>query len=315
MPARFTLRQLEYFVAVAECGSVTGAADRVNVSSPSISSAIAQLEASFGLSLFVRRHAKGLSLTRHGTQFFEQARAVLAQAGRLNDLANSVAQRVQGPLHVGCFLTFAQVILPQLRRSFSDAYPDVELHQVEQNQSDLFDGLRNAQLDVAIGYDMDMPRDLEFVPLASLTPYAILPVDHPLAARKSLRPEDLAPFPMVLLDLPISTRYFLSIFADRGLKPKIAERSRDMGVMQSLVGQGFGYSVANIRPWSNRSPDGRRLCYVPLVPGVRPLTVGLFLAEGARASLTVSTFVDHCLANLTPGKVAALRQGLDGIPD
>lgn len=59
MPLRFTLRQLEYLVAVGECGSIVLAADRVNVSSPSISAAIAQLEQELGLQLFVRRHANG----------------------------------------------------------------------------------------------------------------------------------------------------------------------------------------------------------------------------------------------------------------
>jgi DNA-binding transcriptional LysR family regulator len=69
MPLRFTLRQLEYLVAVAECGSVALAAERCHVSSPSISAAISQLEQEFGLQLFVRRHAQGLSLTEGGRQF------------------------------------------------------------------------------------------------------------------------------------------------------------------------------------------------------------------------------------------------------
>ena len=63
---RFTLRQLEYFVAVGECGSIALASEKVNVSSPSISAAINQLEKEFGLPLFVRQHAQGLSLTLAG---------------------------------------------------------------------------------------------------------------------------------------------------------------------------------------------------------------------------------------------------------
>ena len=81
MPSRFTLRQLEYLVAVGSCGSVARAAEQVNVSPPSISAAIAQLEQEFGLPLFVRRHAQGLSLTQGGRQLVEQAHVVLAEAG------------------------------------------------------------------------------------------------------------------------------------------------------------------------------------------------------------------------------------------
>ena len=101
MSLRFTLRQLEYLVAVADCGSVALAAERVNVSSPSISAAIGQLEATFGLQLFIRRHAQGLSLTEGGRQFTATAREVLAMAGRLTDTAAEITGRVAGPLTVG----------------------------------------------------------------------------------------------------------------------------------------------------------------------------------------------------------------------
>ena len=81
MPQRFTLRQLESLVAIADCGAAAVAAERVNVSSPLISAAVAQLEAACGLHLAVRRHAQGLSLTEGGRQFTAQARAVLGAAG------------------------------------------------------------------------------------------------------------------------------------------------------------------------------------------------------------------------------------------
>lgn len=311
MPLRFTLRQLEYLVAVGECGSIAVAAERVNVSSPSISAAIAHLEQEFGLPLFLRRHAQGLTLTRAGQQFYDHARQVLAQAGRLNDLAASITQTVQGPLHVGCLITFAQVILPQVRRGFVDLYPKVEFHQVEGNQSELFEGLRRARLDAALGYDLDIPGDLTFVPLASLTPYVVLSPAHPLANRAQLSPQDLADHPMVLLDLPLSANYFLSGFTAVGVTARVVERTRDMGVMHSLVGQGFGYSIANIRPWSDRSPDGQPLRFVPLSGAVRPMQLGLILAEGAQASSLVRAFVDHCRSHLTPEKVRSLRAGID----
>ena len=311
MPLRFTLRQLEYLVAVGECGSIAVAAEKVNVSSPSISAAIAHLEQEFGLQLFIRRHAQGLTLTSAGRQVYDHARQLLLQAGQLNDLASSITQTVQGPLHVGCLITFAQVILPQVRRGFVDLHPQVEFHQVEGSQPDLFDGLRRATLDAALGYDLDIPSDLSFVPLASLTPYAVLTPAHPLADRAQVTPRDLADHPMVLLDLPLSADYFLSCFTAAGVVPRVVERTRDMGVMHSLVGQGFGYSIANIRPWSDRSPDGQPLRFVPLAGAVRPMQLGLILAEGAQSSFSVRAFVDYCRSHLTPEKVRSLRAGVD----
>lgn len=318
MPLRFTLRQLEYLVAVGECGSIALASDRVNVSSPSISAAIAQLEYAFGLPLFIRKHAHGLSLTQGGRQFVDQAKVVLAQAARLNDLANTITGKVRGPLNVGCLLTFAQVVLPHLRRGFVDQNPEVEFHQFERNQSEILDGLRQASLDIALSYDLNIPPDLEFVPLATLPPYVVLPTTHALAERTTLSPTDLADHPMILLDLPLSSDYFLGLFHDLGLKPRIAERTRDMAVMQSLVGQGFGYSIANIRPWSDRSPDGQRLRYVPLsgskIGALRPMRLGLVLSEGAQSSQTVRAFTDHCRAELTPESGHGLKLRFDG-PD
>ncbi|MBL4929286.1 LysR family transcriptional regulator [Fuscibacter oryzae] len=299
MPLRFTLRQLEYLVAVGEAGSIALASERVNVSSPSISAAIAQLEAEFGLALFVRKHAHGLTLTQGGRQFMAQAKAVLAEAARLNEIAGSITGQVRGPLSVGCLQTFAQVVLPQLRRSFMDRYPAVEFHQLELDQTGIFEGLRSAKLDVAISYDLDIPSDISFQPLISLPPYAVLEAAHPLANRTSLGPGDLADYPMVLLDLPFSNDYFISFFSRAGLRPRIVERTRDMGVMRSMVANGFGYSIANIRPMTDSAPDGRALRYVPLTGPVRSLNLGLALMEGAGMALTVRAFLDHAAERLS----------------
>ena len=311
MPLRFTLRQLEYFVAVGEAGSIAHASDKVNVSSPSISAAVSQMEEEFGLQLFVRKHAHGLSLTPAGHQFMAQAKSVLNEAHALSRLADNISGMVQGPLSVGCLLTFAQRVVPGLRRQFEAKYPNVRISQVEQDQARLFDLLRRAEIDVALTYDLDIPSDLNFLALAELPPYAILPEGHPLADRRSVSAEDLKDHPMVLLDLPISAEYFQSFFARIGARPLIAERTRDMAVMHSLVGNGFGYSIANIRPLSDQAPDGRPLVYVPLTGSARPLHLGLVTSGGADNVLTVKAFIDHCRASISAESIPGLRIGLE----
>ena len=138
-------------MAVGEEGSIALASDRVNVSSPSISSAITQLEEEFGLSLFVRKHAHGLTLSQAGQQFMAQARAVLAEADALNRLGGTISGKVQGPLNIGCLVTFAQVVLPALRRDFQDRFPDVTVRQFELNQVALVDGLRRTKRTPSLG--------------------------------------------------------------------------------------------------------------------------------------------------------------------
>nr|WP_209007773.1 LysR family transcriptional regulator [Roseibium litorale] len=292
---------MEYFVAVCDCGSIAHAAQKINVSSPSISAAIAQLEAEFGLKLFVRRHAQGLSLSQTGQLFLIAARETLEKANALNQLAANVAGTVRGNLRVGCLLTFAQIVLPRLRRSFVDRFPEVEFSQFERDQSELFNELRAAKLDVALTYDLNIPADFNFVSLVRLPPFALFSEGHPLAERQYVSPMDLASYPMVLLDLPMSADYFLSIFSSLGIRPEIVERTRDMAVMRSLVANNFGYSVANIRPLSNLAPDGNKLCFVPLSGPVRPLNMGLLMSQGSENSRTISTFIDHAKSFILQG--------------
>ena len=298
MALRYTLRQLEYLVAVGQAGSITLAAEGLNVSAPSISTAIAQLEAEFGLPLFVRKHAHGMSPTQSGREIIREAALALAAAGRLTELAAQYRGTVKGRLNIGCLLTFAQVLVPQLRRSFISRYPEVEFHQTESHQAALIEGLRDATLDVALTYDLSLPADLEFIELASLPPFVMLPSAHPLAGRPALTVAELIEQPFVLLDLPLSVDYFLSFFEKASLKPRIAERSRDMAVVQSLVANDFGYSIVNFRPLTNRAPDGKPLSFVPLTGQVKPMRMGLLCAQGSRASLTIRAFIDHALETI-----------------
>ena len=294
MPRRFTLRQLEYFVAVGELGSIAQAADKVNVSSPSISAAISQLEREFGLPLFVRRHAHGLSLTQAGRRMMEQVSLILRETDYLNDLAGDISGTVRGPLNIGCLVTSAQVVRPSIRRSFETEFHDVRIRQFELNQAEIFSALRRADIDVALTYDLDLPADLVFEALLELPPHVVVAPDHPLAAETSIHPHQLVGHPMVLLDLPFSSDYFLSFFAGLDAKPNIAERTRDMAVMRSLVANGFGYSIANVRPLNDMSPDGKPLKFIPLRQPARPMRMGLLMPTDAERANVIRAFVGHC---------------------
>lgn len=302
---RYTLRQLEYFVAVGETGSIARASERVNVSSPSISAAITQLEQEFGLPLFVRQHAQGLSLTQGGRQMLEQARAVLREAGVLMDIAGDISGSVRGPFSVGCLVTFAQVVLPTLRRVFEEAHPEVRLRQHELNQLEIFSALRRSEIDLALTYDLELPADLRFQPLHSLPPFVMVSEDHPLAGVEEVTVEDLRPHPMVLLDLPLSSDYFLSFFAN-GSRPQVAERTRDMAVMRSLVANGFGYAIANVRPLNQHAPDGKPLVFIPMAGPVRPMKMGLLMAQDADRSNLVRAFVEHSERMIRAGALPGL---------
>ena len=141
----------------------------------------------------------------------EQARKILVEADSLNRLAGTISGNVQGPLSVGCLLTFAQVLLPAIRRQFHTQYAEVQVSQIECDQQTLIEKMRHADIDIALTYDLEIPPDLEFIPLRSLPLYAVFAADHPLAKRETVSVETLVEFPMVLLDLPISRNYFMRL--------------------------------------------------------------------------------------------------------
>jgi DNA-binding transcriptional LysR family regulator len=308
MPLRFTLRQLEYFVAVGRAGSIAAASELVNVSSPSISTAIAQLEAEFGIQLFIRQHAQGLSLTPGGRRFFAEAKLVLDSAEGLHELASDIAEKPRGPINLGCLVTLAPVVLAALRRSFEAACPEARVSQAEASQQELLEMLQRAEIDVAITYDLEIPQDVGFEPLAALPPCAMLPAGHRLAGRSAVSLAELSDEPMVLLDLPLSREYFLSLFQTVGLRPKIAERSRDMAMVRSLVANGYGYALVNVRPSNELSPNGNALALVPLDGGIRPMTLGIATMRTDRKPRILRAFEEHCRSTIADDRIPGMAK-------
>lgn len=303
---RFTLRQLAYFVAVGEAGSVARAAQRISVSPPSISAAISQLEREFGIQLFIRQHAHGLSLTPGGRRFIKQARLVLEHADALHDLASDIAQKPRGPLSIGCLVTLAPLILATLRRGFENAHPEAQVSHAVAHQVRLLEMLRLAEIDVAITYDLEIPHDIAFEPLAALPAYILLAADDPYAARQWLTLEEICDKPMVLLDLPLSREYFVSMFQSRGLRPRIAERASEVSVLRSLVAHGFGYAMLNIRLKTDVAPDGGRLAMVPLKGEYRPMMLGIATVRSEHETSIVKAFRRHCRVEISEGRVPGL---------
>jgi DNA-binding transcriptional LysR family regulator len=312
MPLRFTLRQLEYFIAVGEAGSIALAAEKVNVTAPSMSSAIAQLEAGFGVQLFTRRHSQGSVLTPTGERFIEQARAILEAADKLNDMANIYTGSVRGSLRVGCMRTFVQLLVPQLRRSFEDKYVSVDFTQIELDQAQIFDALGSARIDVALTYDLSLPSEIDFRPLRALPPYVITDAGHPLARRHVVSAADLVDHDMVLLDMPYSSDYFLSLFRALGQRPRIAERTSDIAIQRSLVANGYGFGISNMRAASELSMDGKPVKYIPLKSDVPPLQLGLAMSRAAHVSRTIQAFIDHCHEAADAGMLPGFATGPEG---
>ena len=280
-------------VAVAECGSVLSASKEVNVSSSSISAAISQLEAELGVQLFVRQHARGLNLTSVGRQFFTEAKQILHNVALLSDLADDAVQSMRGPISIGCFVTLAPLVAASFRRSFMKEFPHVAVTMREGNQVELLAMLARAEIDIAITYDLDIPAGYDFKGLVDLPPQLILAEDDPLGNKTKIDIKDLVDQPMVLLDLPLSSTYFLSLFQEQGLRPQIFERVSNLSSLRSLVANGFGYGLLNISTKTNLAPDGKKLVFRQLVGKHRPMVFGVARMKSNYSSRIVTAFADH----------------------
>ena len=291
---RFTFRQLQYFIAAGEAGSIALASEAIRISPPSISTAIAQLERELGVQLFIRHHAQGMSLTPAGRVLLRDARRLIEQAEGLYAVASEATDQVRGQLAVGCLVTMAPMVLPELSHSFTTAYPQVTIRHHENHQEWLLNSLRRAEVDVAVTYDLQIPEEIRFTPLASLPPHALMAETHPLAGRAAVSLAELAGEPLILLDLPMSREYFLALFMTAGIQPTIHSRSPHQEVVRTMVANGYGYSVANVRPRSDLALDGRRVVRVPLAGDHEPMRIGIATLKQLRTSRLVQAFEDHC---------------------
>ena len=295
---RVTLRQLEYFVAAGEAGSIKLASETINISQPSISTAISDLEQTLGVQLFIRHHAQGVALTTEGRRLMTEARSLVQQAAGLHQIANELTTEIRGPLTVGALVTIAPVVLPTLVRSFQAMHPKAVITPAEVHQEALRDRLRQGEIDVAITYDLDLPADIGFEPIVALPPYAYVAEGHRLAKRAKVKLEDLADDGLVLLDLPLTREYFLSHFISAGLTPRIAFRSAYPEVVRGMVANGLGYGLANMPLGTDRAIDGKRYRVLELSGAYRPMTLGLARRGDAQSRKIVQAFAGHAKAEL-----------------
>ncbi|MCR8923139.1 LysR family transcriptional regulator [Dasania sp. GY-MA-18] len=294
---KFTLKQLRYFLAVAEYGNVTTASEHLFVSQPAISNAINQLEEYFGVQLLIRHHAKGVSLTQAGSDLLTEATQLLRHAEDVQTHIKEHSQSLSGEINLGCFVTLAPLYIPKLINQFNELYPDVSFVLNEGNIEEISQSLLSGKTELAFVYDLGLGDRIKIHELAQLTPKVLLPADHELAKKKSLKFKDLEHETMVLLDLPHSREYFQSLFDGHGFKPQIRHRTGSYELVRSLVGNGYGYSIVNLSPQTNICYDGSSIVAIPLAENARPLSLVVARAANVRLPKRSEVFLEFCKEN------------------
>lgn len=290
----YTLRQLNYAIAVVDLGSITQASKKLGISQPAISAALNELEREFALTIFARRPAQRISLTPAGQRFIDKARLLLDRVHDFETDAIGLRREIKGKLEIGCFAPTAPFMIPLIIAGLSENYPDIELHLHESDLDELNRGLASSTIDAALTYDLKLDRGVRFEPLVRTPVYALLSASDPLASEESVSLYDLAERPMIAFDLPITGQFFRSPFQSLGLQPRVAYQVKSYEMVRGLVGAGVGFSLLIMRPTSDQTYEGKAVVCRPLREPLPSPHYGVAFNAQSLPTRLVGTFAEHC---------------------
>ena len=194
-----TLTQLNYTLAVAEEGNFTKAAEKCFVTQPTLSMQVQKLEEELTIKLF-NRNTKPISLTPIGLKVIEQAKVILKEAKRLDDVVTSEKGIIEGDFNVGIIPTVMPTLLPLFLSTFIKKFPKVNLKIEELNTASIIEELKNGKLDAGIAATpLDDPKLTE-KPLYYEPFVGYIPENHSLSKLKSLSVEDLEKIYILILE-------------------------------------------------------------------------------------------------------------------
>ncbi|HEY2446494.1 MAG TPA: LysR family transcriptional regulator [Rhizomicrobium sp.] len=251
------LRHLRYFVAVAEEGNLTAAAEqRLHTAQPSLSRQIRDLETEVGAQLLVRS-ARGVELTQSGRAFLDHARLALVQVEAAVEAARRVAQPAKPILALG-FLTGQEIDwLPEAMRILRDELPNMEVSVCSQYSPDLAQGLLRGKLDLAfMRAEAQMP-DLEYRVVVTEPLIVALPSDHRLASQDTVALQDIVGETFIGMSntAPVLRAVIEQYLERMGVELKPAHRVDNLAMAMSLIASTRGVALLpiyakNFLPWA-----------------------------------------------------------------
>lgn len=277
------LRQLEYFVAVAEEANFTRAAERVHISQSGVSAQIRQLERELGAELF-DRSSRTATLTTAGASALEHARAVLAAANSVTQAVGEVTGLIRGRLVVGMVIGCTVTPLFDALAAFHTAHSGVEIVLLEDSSDRLIDGVRTTNIDLAlIGTPTATPPDLHALTIVSERLVAAVPAGHPLTSRRQLTLADLTAHPIVCMPTGTGIRaVFDQTCAATGITPRIALQASAADAIADLAARGLGVAILS-ESMAARYND--RLRALPITDATTPALLALIWTKTQNPAL------------------------------
>lgn len=205
-----TLRQMEYVVAIARAGSLSAAALQLNVSQPSLSVALTQVETRLGERLFFRRKGTPMHVTPFGKGYLVEAEALLAMARRLDD-PTTASRSANVALTFGCFVDLAPCLLVPLLGRLRSTMPDLDLRWRVADFETLAREMIGGRIDLSLTYDLGLDASFERTELGPAVPHAFVAANHPIAGASAVSLNRLAQEPLILFEEGLSIRHVLGL--------------------------------------------------------------------------------------------------------
>ncbi|WP_231963480.1 LysR family transcriptional regulator [Mycobacterium adipatum] len=259
-----TLRQLRYFAVLGEELNYRRAAERLFITQPALSTAIKQLEQSFGVVLF-NRNTREVALTDLGAAWLPQVQQALSGVDAVVSNLVTLSGTRQGRLRLGYLIGTGADLLFRLVRHFEAAYPDVRVEPIEFDFADPTAGLSSGATEVAlIRPPVDLPEHRMLV-LDSESWVACLPRDHPLAGRHEVEIGELLDDPIVCAPVTAGPwrDYWLAMDARGNRPPTIAAVAATYEAETTSIARGLGISFTTSSV--ARFYDRPGIVYVPIV--------------------------------------------------
>ncbi|WP_397473995.1 LysR family transcriptional regulator [Pusillimonas sp.] len=237
------LRQLRYFIAIADSGSFSAASQRLLIAQPSLSAQIKSLETELGVRL-LERTARGTRPTPAGARFLQRARALMAESEDLARTTRSMAGEVFGTVRLGLTVSAAYPLAAPILGETVKAYPRISFVIVEALSSKLMDRVRHEELDLALSFSPAFTEGVRGETLATERFYLCTAPGHPLAADEPIGAESFLHLPLLLppVNHELSQR-LVSCGLRIGLKPIWSHVVESVNVISSLVEAGLGVSI------------------------------------------------------------------------
>ncbi|MBX3595027.1 LysR substrate-binding domain-containing protein [Sphingomonas sp.] len=262
------IRQMRYFIAVAEELSFSRAARRLGMSQPPLSQQIQAIETALGVRL-LDRTTRSVRLTHAGSVLLDEARKLVDQAARSADRIDRVRRGELGQLRIGTLSSACFQILPTFLAQLKRDRPDIAIALRERDTAHALAELSERRLDLAFVRIEMVEAPLRIRPILSDRFILALPESHRLASHKTVSLASLAGEPLVMVAREVSPRFFdaiIAAFASQGVTPVAAH---ECGSLQSQVSFVSSGSCCALVPESNRHVRMPGVIYRPLTDPVR----------------------------------------------